>query len=99
MAKKKKAATEPSHPMQPVVLDVEGDTRFKANKLVVWLWLAMKRRDPKLCEDLLETLFPDEDRGQFYQLIGYTTSGYAELLGVPEWTIDIALAEALRLKE
>ncbi len=63
------------HPNQPVVIDRNGDARFKENAIVRMLLdhggfdmnkLALMR-------------FDQEDREQFAQLIGYSVSGFSEL--------------------
>jgi len=66
------------HPMQPLEKDKEGTIRFKQNKLVNFLLEWSSTRGMNL-NDLAIIPFSDEDRCQFAQLIGYSTSGYAEL--------------------
>jgi hypothetical protein len=59
------------HPIQPLELDAHGVIRFKANAIVRYLLdnggIDMNR--------LATVSFPDEDREQFMQLIGYSHSG------------------------
>ena len=73
------------NPMQPIYEDEMGRTRFKANKIVRALLdqelpsgigpLAK----PLSLSDLDAMDFSTTDWLQFYQLIGYSLSGYAEL--------------------
>lgn len=62
-------------PMQPLVLDLDGVLRFKANVIVRFLLDAGSFDMDKLA--LMN--FKDEDREQFAQLIGYSLSGFGEL--------------------
>lgn len=62
------------HPIQPIEL-VDGVIRFKANKIINWLFESGKL-------DLNEIAvmdFPKEDRQQLAQLLGYSICGYADL--------------------
>ena len=62
------------HPIQPIEL-VDYVIRFKANKIIVWLFDSGKL-------DLNEIAimdFPKEDRQQLAQLLGYSICGYADL--------------------
>lgn len=63
------------HPMQPIVLDGRGTARFKANAIVEHLLLNGKIDLNGLA--LMD--FPDEDRMQLAQLIGYSVDGFADL--------------------
>jgi hypothetical protein len=65
----------PDHPMQPVVLDEEGEPRFKENAIVQHL---LEYGGHSL-NDLARLTFSQEDREQFAQLIGYSVSGFADL--------------------
>lgn len=74
MSTKKRA-----QPMQPVELDAKGVMRFRANKLVRFVLdeaTAGRKCDMNV---LAMQDFPEEDREQFAQLIGYSISGYSEL--------------------
>lgn len=66
---------EPSHPMQPVVVDDDGVHRFKKNAIVGFLLDA----GPFDLNKLALMPFSDEDRTQFAQLIGYSVSGAGDL--------------------
>lgn len=63
------------HPIQQIVLDEKGRARFRENTVV--------RAVFDNCKFDMNTLnalfFSDDDRRQFAQLIGYSTSGYGEL--------------------
>ena len=67
------------HPMQPIGPDEFGKLRFKENQIVRML---LDRSRDGLKTDLNDIAcmdFPQEDRQQFAQLIGYSLSGYSEL--------------------
>ena len=80
-------------PMQPILLDEDGRARFKQNGIVRWL-LDAGPFDLNQIVQLPGTT--PEELSQFYQLIGYTTDGYAEL----SFTINVdevdAIADELR---
>lgn len=71
MSTKKSAA----QPMQPCHLAKGGIVRFKSNALVRYL---LYHGDIDM-NALSVIEFPDEDREQFAQLIGYSIGGYHEL--------------------
>ncbi len=84
-------------PMQPLEYDKQQVLRFRENKVVRYLLdnggidlnhLAVKN-------------FPDEDREQFAQLIGYSLSGFSELGYVSDETYEAAvlLSEKKELSE
>jgi hypothetical protein len=81
------------HPMQPIELDAEGTPRFKANAIVVWLF-STKRIS---LNDIPIDQFDDEDCAQFWQLLGYSVSGYGELSFIPKDIVEEAdkIADAL----
>lgn len=62
-------------PIQPLIKDDLGTTRFQKNAIVAFL-LDHGGHD---MNDLAMREFPQEDREQFAQLIGYSLSGFAEL--------------------
>jgi hypothetical protein len=63
------------HPIQPLEKDSAGVTRFKQNAIVRYL---IDNGSIGL-NDLARVNFPQEDREQFAQLIGYSLSGYGDL--------------------
>ena len=63
------------HPMQPLELDKHSVVRFKANALVRYI-LDNGSID---MNELAVVDFPQEDREQFAQLIGYSLCGFSEL--------------------
>jgi len=79
----------PPHPMQPLVV-VDGKVRFKENKLIRWL---MKRGGLDL-NHVFGSGCDQADLDQFYQLIGYTVSGYDELVGSDVISEKAAIAAA-----
>lgn len=78
-------------PMQPIVKDANGVVRFKANKLV---WYLQKRLrysgvDLNMLTEIGD-LFAPADWEQFYQLLGYSVSGYGDLAVVSAESIEEA---------
>lgn len=63
------------HPMQPMYFDRYETLRFKENKIVRFLVDSGKAN----LNDLACIDFPQEDREQFAQLIGYSVDGFGEL--------------------
>jgi hypothetical protein len=63
------------HPIQPLIIDHKGVTRFKKNEIVDYLL----DHGIITLNDLAVIEFRNEDRQQFAQLIGYSLSGYSEL--------------------
>jgi hypothetical protein len=88
-------------PMQPIYLDEEGTPRFKSNAIV------RRLLDEKIISlnDIAMWLgdvdVPVEDAEQFWQLLGYSTSGYGDLSFVRPEIIAEAdeKADALLQKE
>jgi len=86
------------HPMQPIYLDESGSPRFQENGIIkrivtermvslseIPMWVA---RYPGITQD---------DVDQFWQLIGYSLEGYAELAGsdvISEEAVDRAAKAA-----
>jgi hypothetical protein len=83
----------PKHPLQPLIRDEDGATRFKANAIVRFLLDA----GPCNMNALSLLHFSQEDREQFAQLIGYSLSGFGDLSYVSEETY--AAAQAQRVEE
>ncbi len=86
-------------PMQPIYLDEEGTPRFKDNAII-----------RKLCDEKIISLndiamwlgdvdVPVEDAEQFWQLLGYSTSGYGDLSFVRPETVAVADEKAAVLLE
>lgn len=76
------------NPDQPVYLDEEHVARFKANTLVRYL---LDRGGIDLNHLAgIAYLFPRTDWEQFYQLIGYSVSGYGDLSGVSQESVERA---------
>ena len=92
---------EPEHPTQPIVLDEYGTTRFKANKVVRFLYDWATQRGMGL-NTLALMDFTDEDREQFAQLLGYSVSGFGELPYARAKTVaqvDIEAARVLDMRK
>lgn len=79
-------------PMQPLIKDDHGVARFKANKIVNHLLDYASERGCDMTE-LAKLQFPDEDRMQFAQLIGYSVSGYSDLSYVSDDSRGLAYAK------
>ena len=77
-------------PMQPIGKDSHGRLRFKANAIVDYL---LEKGGVDL-NHLATVEFPQEDREQFAQLIGYSLSGFSELGYVRDETYNAAEQKA-----
>ena len=77
-------------PLQPIVKDERGVTRFRANAIVKWIL------DSKLIDlnRIAAMSFDDADREQFAMLIGYSLGGASELSYFSDETIEAAEAMA-----
>lgn len=82
------------NPMQPIVQEGDDRPRFKANQIVRYLLdnggLDLNRL-AAVCHDM-----PQTDWEQFYQLIGYSVSGYNELNMVSDESANRASDRARR---
>jgi len=77
---------KPEHPMQPLVWD-KNVIRFKRNGIVRFLLDNGSFDMNKLWLMLGSDIFSIEDMEQFYQLIGYSASGFGEISGFREKTV------------
>ena len=86
------------HPVQPLVRDSHGTTRFKENKIVRYLLDLCRAKG--VCDlNALEIIdFPREDREQFLQLIGYSLSGFGEWDCVRDSTYDAAASQPVHTR-
>ena len=64
----------PKHPTQPLEI-VDGIVRFKPNKIIDYLF-AQGLLD---LNKIAHMPFPDEDRTQLVQLLGYSVCGFCDL--------------------
>jgi hypothetical protein len=78
-------------PMQPVVEDAHGDLRFRENAIISYI---IDHAGLDLGK-LMEMDFPQEDREQFAQLMGYSIGGYHEL----SYVSDESCAQASTLSD
>jgi hypothetical protein len=83
------------HPIQPLIRDPQGITRFKKNAIVCCL---LDEGNINL-NHLAVRGFSAEDREQFAQLIGYSLSGFGELSYVTNKTYDAAAAQDVHIAE
>jgi hypothetical protein len=77
------------NPIQPLANDANGTLRFKKNAIVDFLLEWSQKRGMGLNE-LAAMDFTQDDREQFWQLIGYSLSGYGELSFVSDDTYKAA---------
>lgn len=80
-----KKAKKARHPMQPVVM-VDGVARFKENKIVRYI---LDHGNITL-NNLPPHAFKRREWEQFYQLIGYSVSGYGDLTLVSDRSYESA---------
>jgi hypothetical protein len=78
------------NPIQPLSKDAQGTLRFKKNAIVDYLLEWSKQRGLGLNE-LAAMDFTQDDREQFWQLIGYSLIGYSELSFVSDATYSVAV--------
>jgi hypothetical protein len=67
--------SEQKHPRQPIGFGKDGVIRFKENAIVRWL-VDSKRVS---LNDIDGRDFPREDVAQFWQMLGYSVSGFGDL--------------------
>jgi hypothetical protein len=67
--------SEQKHPRQPIGFGKDGVIRFKENSIVRWLVDSGRVS----LNDIAARDFPREDAAQFWQLLGYSTSGFGDL--------------------
>ena len=87
----------PNHPMQPIIIDDSGTTRFKENKIVSLLLETSRLDLNALSMMLAKDMVKQEDYTHLMQLIGYSVSGYGDLSTSPENLVEMADQEAGRL--
>lgn len=80
------------HPIQPLITDPKGVTRFKKNRIVEFL------AEGKLNE-LAAMGFSNEDFEQLAQLIGYSLDGFGTLSYVSGRTWKAAAAQPVYQKQ
>ena len=82
--------------MQPIVKDDRGVVRFQVNSIVRTLLDESQERGFGL-NNLVARYFSQADWEQFYQLIGYSLSGYHELSMVSDEFALAATREAQKV--
>ena len=71
--------------MRDIVLAKDGVVRFKDNAVVRWL---VDNKKISLNE-LVQQTFPVEDQEEFWQMLGYSVSGFGDLSWVrPETVVE-----------
>jgi hypothetical protein len=78
------------HPMQPIERAKDGVIRFKANAIVRWLVDSEQIDLNQISIYCQEHRVPKTDVEQFWQLLGYSVSGYRYLDFVRKATIATA---------
>ncbi len=77
-------------PMQPIVIGGTGGARFQENRLVRYLYDAASKHGVDLNHLVCVPGIPRGDFEQFYQLLGYSISGFGELRLVRDATKEKA---------
>ena len=76
------------NPMQPILIDTNGVARFKENQVVRYF---VDEGNLSLNDLARESdRFTQQDLEQFFQLIGYSVSGYGELSYVSDGSYEKA---------
>ena len=78
------------HPMQPIEWAKDGVIRFKGNAIVRWLVDSKQIDLNQISIYCQEHRVPKTDVEQFWQLLGYSVSGYGDLGFVRRKTIETA---------
>lgn len=76
--------------MRPIIKDSRGVVRFKANAIVNWIVSSGRLN----LNDIFLDGYSIEDIEEFWQLMGYSVSGYGELSFIREKTAAVADAIA-----
>lgn len=81
--------TKLRNPVQPLYKDEQGVVRFKPNSIVDYLFTN------KLIDlnKIASMNFPQDDREQFWQMLGYSLSGYGNLSFVSDETYTLAATQ------
>lgn len=61
--------------MREIVFDDQGNIRFKANAIVAWLFDTQRIN----LNEIVMHKWPIEDQEEFWQMLGYSVSGYGDL--------------------
>ena len=82
--------------MRPIEVAEDGKVRFKANAIVRWLVDNDKVSLNEIAARHAQgaPAFPQEDVDEFWQMLGYSVSGYGELSHVSEESVEAADAIA-----
>lgn len=81
---------KPKVPMQPIVRDDRGVVRFRANAIV----RRLSNEGKISLNEIAAWDMPVEDAEQFWQMLGYSVSGYGDLSFVRPETLAAADADA-----
>lgn len=88
-----------TQPMQPIEFDKDGVIRFKRNAIIDWLFNTYRIDLNEIAIHCQEAKVPVEDQEQFWQLLGYSVSGYGDLSFVRSETVRLADAIAENLAD
>ncbi|HYX21035.1 MAG TPA: hypothetical protein VFA98_09355 [Thermoanaerobaculia bacterium] len=95
--KEKNALSKMRQPRQPIGFDEDGIVRFKANEIVRLLLEESKKHGfglNEIARAVLTEEVPIGDAVQFWQLLGYSVSGYGDLSFIPKKEIEMCDALA-----
>jgi hypothetical protein len=84
--------------MQPIEVAADGNIRFRQNAIVNWLWESGKVSLNEILAVASDRSMPIEDIEQFWQMLGYSVSGFGDLSFVRPETVEAAdkIAAAIR---
>lgn len=83
--------------MQPIITDPGGVIRFKFNAIIIFLLTEGAAGRRFNLNTIPFDVFPQEDIEQFYQLMGYSVSGYGDLSFISDESVEKADQEAAKL--
>lgn len=86
-------------PMRPIVIAEDGVIRFQENKVVRLLVDRARERGYSLNELVRDLPEASPDWDEFYQLIGYSVSGYGDLSRVSPESVEAADTIAVKLSK
>lgn len=95
----KKMLKDLKHPRQPIGYAEDNIIRFKPNGIIRWMLEQGGQGKKFNLNDIAMQSFSVEDRVQFWQMLGYSVSGFGDLSFVPEEEVTACDAEAAAIYE